>query len=91
MPKIVHNAPGLRYRVYWKQDMPGKVWNLNETIDYTKNELVFLNQPTYKRYKVKVVAFNEKGESSGIQNEVIGYSGEDGKITYISLLVVFLS
>lgn len=91
MPKIAHNAPGLRYRVYWKQDMPGNVWNLNETIDYTKNELVFPNQPTYKRYKVKVVAFNEKGESSGFQNEVIGYSGEDSKITYISLLIVFSS
>jgi len=91
MPKIAHNAPGLRYRVYWKQDIPDNVWNLNETIDYTINELVFSNQPTYTRYKVKIVAFNEKGESSGLQNEVIGYSGEDGKITYISLLVVFLS
>lgn len=91
MPKITHNAPGLRYRVYWKQDMPDNVWNLNETIDYTINELVFSDQPTYTRYKVKIVAFNEKGESSGLQNEVIGYSGEDGKITYISLLVVFLS
>jgi len=91
MPKIAHNAPGLRYRVYWKQDIPDNVWNLNETIDYTISELVFPNQPTYTRYKVKVVTFNEKGESSGLQNEVIGYSGEDGKITYISLLVVFLS
>ncbi|KAF0760773.1 neuroglian-like isoform X1 [Aphis craccivora] len=80
MPKIAHNAPGLRYRVYWKQDIPDNVWNLNETIDYTISELVFPNQPTYTRYKVKVVTFNEKGESSGLQNEVIGYSGEDGPL-----------
>ncbi|XP_025205717.1 neuroglian-like isoform X1 [Melanaphis sacchari] len=77
MPKIAHNAPGLRYRIYWKQDMPNKAWNLNETMNYTINELVIPNQPTYKRYKVKIVAFNEKGESNGFQKEIIGYSCED--------------
>jgi len=82
MPKIAHNAPGLRYKVYWKQDMPGQVWNSEEITDYTQKELVILNQPTYKRYKVKIIAFNEKGESNVLQKEVIGYSGEDGKFLY---------
>ncbi|KAL4121128.1 hypothetical protein QTP88_013693 [Uroleucon formosanum] len=77
MPKIEHNAPGLRYRVYWKQDIPGQVWNSEEITDYTVKELVIDNQPTYQRYKVKVVASNEKGESNVPQKEVIGYSGED--------------
>lgn len=79
MPKIEHNAPGLRYRVYWKQDIPGQVWNSEEITDYTKKEVVIGSQPTYQRYKVKVVASNEKGESNVPQKEVIGYSGEDGK------------
>jgi neuronal cell adhesion molecule len=90
MPKIAHNAPDLRYKVYWKQDIPGKVWNINETSNYTINELVIPNQPTYRRYKVKIVAFNKKGESNGFQKEVIGYSGEDSKLTYICLLMLFL-
>ncbi|XP_022162397.1 neuroglian-like isoform X2 [Myzus persicae] len=77
MPKIYHNAPGLRYQVYWKQNMPGQVWNLKEITDYTENKVIILNQPTDKHYKVKVVAFNEKGESSGPQKEVIGHSGDD--------------
>ncbi|XP_050425383.1 neuroglian isoform X2 [Adelges cooleyi] len=77
MPKIEHNAPGLRYRVYWKQDIPGQVWNSEEITDYTRKELVISNQPTYQRYKVKVIASNEKGESNVPQQEIIGYSGED--------------
>lgn len=80
MPKIEHNAPGLRYRVYWKQDIPGQVWNSEEITDSSKKELIIKNQPTYQRYKVKVVASNEKGESNVAQKEIIGYSGEDGKV-----------
>jgi hypothetical protein len=34
-------------------------------------------QPTYLRYKIKVVAHNEKGEANVAAEEVIGYSGED--------------
>ncbi|XP_050520545.1 neuroglian isoform X2 [Daktulosphaira vitifoliae] len=77
MPKIEHNAPGLKYRVYWKQDIPGQDWNTEEITDYTRKELVIGNQPTYHRYKVKIVASNEKGESNVPQQEIIGYSGED--------------
>jgi len=83
MPKICHNAPGLRYRVYWKQNIPGEVWNFKDISDYTINELSILDQPIDKNYKVKIVAFNEKGESSGLQKEVIGYSEENGKFFYI--------
>lgn len=79
MPKIKHNGPGLRYKVYWKQDKPGQVWNFEEIADYKKNEFVVKNQPTYQRYKVKVVAFNEIGESRELQQKVFGYSGEGGK------------
>lgn len=82
MPKIDHNAPGLRYRVYWKQDMSDQDWNSKEITDYTKKELAIPNQPGYGRYKVKIVAFNEKGESNAVQKEVIGYSVEDGKFVY---------
>jgi len=84
MPKIYHNAPGLIYRVYWKQNIPGEVWNFKEITDYTINELSIPDQPIDKYYKVKIVAFNEKGESNGLQKEVIGYSEENGKFFYMS-------
>ncbi|XP_008180512.1 neuroglian-like [Acyrthosiphon pisum] len=77
MPKICHNAPGLRYRVYWKQNILGEVWNFKEITNYTINKLSIPNQPIDKHYKVKIVAFNEKGESIGLQKEVIGYSEEN--------------
>lgn len=80
MPKIEHNAPGLRYRIHWKQDIPGQVWNTEDISDYTRKEYVVNNQPTYQRYKVKIMAYNEIGESNVPLNEVIGYSGEDGKL-----------
>jgi len=83
MPKICHNAPGLKYRVYWKQNIPGEIWNFNETTDYTINELTILNQTTDNYYKVKIVAFNEKGESNGLQKEVIVYSEENSKFFYM--------
>jgi len=84
MPKISHNAPGLRYRVYWKQNIPGEVWNFKEITDYTINELTILNQTTSNQYKVKIVAFNEKGESNGLQKETIGYPDENSKFSYIN-------
>lgn len=79
MSKIKHNGPGLRYKVYWKQDKPDQVWNSVEIADYNQREFVVKNQPSYQRYKVKVVASNEIGESRELQKKVVGYSGEGGK------------
>lgn len=78
MPQIEHNAPQFRYRVYYKRDIPGELWATAEIYDWRKNNLIVENQPTYQRYKIKVIASNAKGESKAAVDEVIGYSGEDG-------------
>lgn len=85
MPQIEHNAPRFMYRVYYKRDIPGDNWIIQDINDWKKNSLVVDNQPTYQRYKIKVVAINEKGESRTPAEEVIGYSGEDGNPLIILL------
>lgn len=92
MPQIDHNAPGFGYRVYYKRDIPGERWTIDniESKDWQKNYLQIENQPTYQRYKIKVIANNNKGESKAIPEEVIGYSGEDGKLL-IKLLQCFVN
>lgn len=80
MAQIEHNAPKFMYRVYYKRDIPGEKWTIEDINDWKKNSLVVDNQPTYQRYKVKVVAINEKGECRVPPQEVTGYSGEDGSL-----------
>ncbi len=45
--------------------------------DWRLKEVLIPNQPTYQRYRIKVVAHNEKGEANVAAEEVVGYSGED--------------
>lgn len=80
MPQIDHNAPRFMYRVYYRRDIPGERWTIQDINDWKKNSLVVENQPTYQKYKIKVIAINEKGESKATADEVSGYSGEDGTI-----------
>ncbi|XP_077267327.1 neuroglian isoform X6 [Temnothorax americanus] len=77
MPQIEHNAPHFKYRVYYKRDIPGETWATADIYDWRKNNYLVDNQPTYQRYKIKVIASNAKGESKAAANEIIGYSGED--------------
>lgn len=83
MPKIEHNGPGFGYRVYWKQDIPGQRWSVEEITDPDRKELVIKNQPAYRSYKIKIIAVNVRGESNAPQKEIVGYSGEDGKLTLL--------
>ena len=76
MPQIKHNAPKFKYRVYYKKDTPEASWNIEDIPDWRHKELVIPNQPTFTRYKIKVVAHNQKGEANIAAEEVIGYSGE---------------
>lgn len=82
MPQIEHNAPKFMYRVYYKRDIPGEKWTIEDIHDWKKNSLVVDNQPTYQKYKIKVVAINAKGECRVAPTEVTGYSGEDGLSLY---------
>lgn len=80
MPQLDHNAPRFMYRVYYRRDIPGERWTIQDINDWKKNNLLVENQPTYQKYKIKVIAINEKGESKATADEVSGYSGEDGTI-----------
>lgn len=77
MPEIDHNAPQFHYRVSWKRDAAGADWQKQDIYDWKTGEYVISDQPTFKRYKIRVQAVNEKGESSVAVKEVEGYSGED--------------
>ncbi|XP_046388931.1 neuroglian isoform X2 [Ischnura elegans] len=77
MPEIEHNAPNFMYRVYWKKDIPGEEWNSRDINKWENSSLLISNQPTYQRYRIKVVAINERGEANVSPKEAIGYSGED--------------
>lgn len=77
MPQIEHNGPKFQYRVYWKRDIPSDRWNVEDIYDWQRNNIVINDQPTYERYRIKVVALNELGESNSAAREEIGFSGED--------------
>jgi neuronal cell adhesion protein len=77
MPQIEHNAPKFRYRIYWKQDRPGEKWKIEDLDNWRHKEMLVPNQPTYSKYKIKVIAHNQKGEANVAAEEILGYSGED--------------
>ncbi|XP_067206790.1 neuroglian isoform X2 [Linepithema humile] len=78
MPQIEHNGPGFRYEIEYKRDIPGQDYTDKFTIiDWRKNSLQVDNLPTYQKYKIKVTAINDKGQSRVPVKEVLGYSGED--------------
>lgn len=80
MPEIDHNAPRFQYRVSWKRDIPGEQWTTEDIPDWTTSKLVVSNQPTFQKYRIRVVAINEKGEANVAAKEVTGFSGEDGEL-----------
>ncbi|XP_012258678.2 neuroglian isoform X2 [Athalia rosae] len=77
MPQIEHNAPRFMYRVFYRRDIPGEEWTIEDINDWKRHKLIIDNQPTFQKYKIKVVAINEKGESRVSPHEVDGWSGED--------------
>ncbi|KAK4016086.1 neuroglian isoform X3 [Daphnia magna] len=77
MPEIEHNGRNFHYRVYWRRDIPGEDWNIEMISDWRQSSILIPNQPTFKRYRIKVVAFNQVGEANVAAQEVTGYSGED--------------
>ena len=49
MPQIDHNAPELKYRIYYKLDEPNSTWTIEDIADWEQNELVINNTDTYTR------------------------------------------
>ena len=79
MPEIEHNAPGFKYRVFWRRDIPGEPADFDDITDWRRTSLELPNLQTFQRYKIQVKALNEKGEANVAPTEIIGYSGEDCK------------
>lgn len=77
MPQIEHNAPHFQYRVSWKRDIPAAKWESQDIFDWEQSNILIEDTPTFQKYRIKVVAINEMGESNTAAKEVIGYSGED--------------
>jgi neuronal cell adhesion molecule len=86
MPEIDHNAPQFHYRVSYKRDIPGSEWTKEDVYDWKIGEITVLNQLTFQRYKIRVQAVNEKGDSDVIVKEIVGYSGEDSKLIFMQLI-----
>lgn len=80
MSQIEHNGPGFQYKVSYKRDIPNLEWVTQYITDWRKSSLMVDNVPTYQRYRIKVSAMNDKGESKALVKEVIGFSGEDGNL-----------
>ncbi|XP_076060460.1 neuroglian isoform X2 [Oratosquilla oratoria] len=78
MPEIDHNGPNFKYRVYWKRDdVPNAQWNNEDIDDWEKDHFIVRNQPTFKPYRIKVEAHNERGQAHVAAPELLGFSGED--------------
>ena len=75
MPQIEHNAPKFKYRVYWRREEASQ-WQIEDIPDWRLKELLVPNQPTFTKYRIKVVAHNQKGEANVAAQEVVGFSGE---------------
>ncbi|XP_063870133.1 neuroglian-like isoform X1 [Scylla paramamosain] len=77
MPEIEHNGPGFKYRVYWKpDDVDNARWQTEDVIDWEQDHFVVPNQPTFKPYRIKVEAHNDRGEANVAAPEIQGWSGE---------------
>lgn len=76
MPEIEHNAPRFQYKVFWKRDIPGHNYTVLDIMDWRQDKYVVENQPSYKPYKIKVIAMNELGEANVSPREYTGWSGE---------------
>ncbi|KAG8193026.1 hypothetical protein JTE90_028143 [Oedothorax gibbosus] len=77
MPLIEHNGPEFFYKVFWKRfDDSQARWQYEKITDWRQNQIVVENQPTFRKYRIKVEAHNRQGQAPE-PPEVIGYSGED--------------
>ncbi|KAG7157810.1 Neuroglian-like 2 [Homarus americanus] len=78
MPEIEHNGPGFKYRVYWKrEDIENARWETYDVVDWQQDHKLVPDQPTFKPYRIKVEAHNDRGQAHVAAPEVIGWSGED--------------
>lgn len=76
MPEIEHNAPHFQYRVFWKRAISEDQWTIKDISDWKQSSIIINDLPTFQKYRIKVAAINELGESRLAAKEVIGYSCE---------------
>ena len=75
MPQSEHNTHKFRYRVYHKEEGTNE-WKIEDVVNWRQKELLIPDQPVFTKYRIKVRAHNQVGESNVDALEVIGYSGE---------------
>ncbi|KAH9364492.1 hypothetical protein HPB48_000484 [Haemaphysalis longicornis] len=80
MSPFEHNAPGFFYKVLWKRDdIPGVMWDSRNIEDWRQDHYVVDDQPTFKRYRIKVEAHNRRGQANTAAREsrrLLGRSAE---------------
>ncbi len=90
MSQEEQNAPRFfYYLIKWRQHDPQSASGAYEerNVDSGSNLLTIEGQPVYKPYEIYVLAMNEIGEAASAPQLVIGYSGEDGRVSTESHLV----
>lgn len=84
MDKRDFNGPNFRYRVLWRRVVgSGPNWHTNYT---TAPSFIVSDIGNFSAFEIKVQAVNDKGDGPE-PDPIIGYSGEDGKITASPLLL----
>jgi hypothetical protein len=79
MPRLEHNGPNFRYRVFWRPK-GSTYWNNTYVLDENANELEINVNDIYGLYEIKVRAVNDIGESYQPAFIILGHSGEAGKL-----------
>lgn len=75
MPRLEHNGPNFRYRVFWRPK-GSTYWNNTYVLDENANELEINVNDIYGLYEIKVKAVNDIGESYQPAFIILGHSGE---------------
>lgn len=79
MPRLEHNGPNFRYRVFWRPK-GSTYWNNTYVFDENANEFEIDVNDIYGLYEIKVKAVNDIGESYQPAFIRHGRSGEAGKL-----------
>lgn len=77
MPPKEHHGPGFKYVIYTTNDKTKKL-NVYDVFNWetTRKEIPVNN--TYEKYKVRVIAWNIKGEANEREHVYTGFSGMGG-------------
>lgn len=79
VPALEYNGPGFGYRIYWKRADTCDDWH-DVTVEHYINKYEVRDQPTFAKYRIKVVSRNDLGNANVEPTEIDAYSGEGDPI-----------